>query len=263
MKTDQNFRHRPIRHHHTNAFTLIELLVVIAIIAILAAMLMPVLATAKEAGRRANCKSNLRQMAEACHIYALDNQGLFFDGIRNSGDSFLLSISSLMYTNITQQFGNKVLDCPNVAPFSLPGITDKPGGRYQTGTGFYIGYNYQGGRVVLTNAGWTSPLKMTDLPKLPTDSTPLVLFSDPNDWTIDGSYRWVMVPHAKNGSIKKVEDGVTTVFIYPSQGQTSREMGAVGGNVCLLDGSVSWKPIAQMLPIYWIYSEDGGERGAW
>src|SRR5690242_13596860 len=56
----------------TNGFTLIELLVVIAIIAIMAAILFPVFAQAREKARQTMCASNLRQMGLAVTMYRQD-----------------------------------------------------------------------------------------------------------------------------------------------------------------------------------------------
>lgn len=59
------------------AFTLIELLVVIAIIAVLAAILFPVFAQAKEAAKRTSCLSNTRQQGTALQMYLQDNEDTF------------------------------------------------------------------------------------------------------------------------------------------------------------------------------------------
>ena len=63
-----------------NGFTLIELLVVIAIIAILAAILFPVFAQAREKAREATCLSNTKQLGTAVTMYVQDfDEALFFD----------------------------------------------------------------------------------------------------------------------------------------------------------------------------------------
>ena len=68
-----NHRAAPIKKR----FTLIELLVVIAIIAILAALLLPTLQSAKARGQQSLCSSNIKQIANMSGLYSTDNDGFF------------------------------------------------------------------------------------------------------------------------------------------------------------------------------------------
>jgi prepilin-type N-terminal cleavage/methylation domain-containing protein len=70
------------------AFTLVELLVAIAIIAILAALLLPVLSRAKASGQRTACLNNLRQIAAGVHLYAGDFNEILFPITNSSHFAF-------------------------------------------------------------------------------------------------------------------------------------------------------------------------------
>ena len=92
-------------------FTLIELLVVIAIIAILAAILFPVFARARENARKANCQSNLKQLAQATLMYAQDHDETHSWWNRNVSPSLSpLATPQAVYPYIKN---NKAYNCPS------------------------------------------------------------------------------------------------------------------------------------------------------
>jgi prepilin-type N-terminal cleavage/methylation domain-containing protein/prepilin-type processing-associated H-X9-DG protein len=79
-----NYIEKRIRHKE-RAFTLIELLVVIAIIAVLLAILLPAMRKIKEMGREQVCKSNLRNIGLAVHLY-LDDYNRTLPDTKNANE---------------------------------------------------------------------------------------------------------------------------------------------------------------------------------
>ena len=117
MPSTDWFSVRSIHRRDTNgnAFTLIELLVVIAIIAILAALLLPVVSRSKESGRSTACLSNLRQLGLAVQMHVQDNENkmpVIYDALLSGGA--VTNADLTMNVVLSNHLGNmRVLLCPS------------------------------------------------------------------------------------------------------------------------------------------------------
>jgi type II secretory pathway pseudopilin PulG len=231
----------------------VELLVVISIIAILAALLLPTLANSKERSRRASCKNSVRQFLLALHMYGDDSQQYLPSGASNAGanDDHLPMLGTNTY-NLLPRYGatEQVIHCPGFINFFKSRKIEADEKSY----GITIGYNYHGGHahtpwpaLVASNV-WLSP-------QLLTDDSSLVLISDLNDWSPTYEGGRTFVPHSTGGALKQGTDYGNV----SAGGASPVDLGATGGNVGLLDGSVAWRSAKKML-IYrgsQMYGADG------
>jgi len=232
----------------SRGFTLIELLVVIAIIAILAAILFPVFAQAREKARQTSCSSNLKNLAMAMLMYAQDYEEQFPvtppQGINAVGDHWVVTIQP--YVKNTA-----IMKCQNYRP--APGTV---GGGAKNAALAYWGYGFN------EYAYSRAPKGERPLSGFPTPSGTAML-ADCTLGSFDASpRRRFRVAFANNQNV----DFSSAQQLPCNQNQTrhgfgtATDMPAGGSLVAYFDGHVKWNNASSVFFKLGIHPEQSEPR---
>lgn len=205
-------------------FTLVELLVVVGIIAMLVAILLPVLQRARDQALRAKCAANLHNVAASLAIYANENKGRL---PQHDGNSYWLWDLPYPTRDALVKSGNlrNTLYC--AASSTQP--MDQNANEL---------WNYSGGYSV-TGYFWLMKRPTGNLPALNPPKKYLQLTTVKNASTVEIATDPVL---SENGSFLDVKGGWAGVHSTPHMNRSK----PAGGNILFLDGHVAWRDFREM-----------------